>query len=178
VSEAVAPILVLVLLLNFAVLGISRLRAVITASAAQGIALGALTPLFHHDYGPRTVLITLGAISVKGFLIPFMLNRAMRDLQIRREVEPFIGLIPSMLLGAVATGLAMVFAQSLPLVPEHAGTLMLPTSLATILTGFIVLTTRRKAITQVVRSATSCRSTSTCSTTTLSNRGSRSSRQN
>jgi hydrogenase-4 component E len=33
---------------------------------------------------------------------------------------------------------------------QHAGILTVPASLATVLTGFLVLTTRRKAITQVV----------------------------
>ena len=33
---------------------------------------------------------------------------------------------------------------------QHAGVLTVPASLATVLTGFLVLTTRRKAITQVV----------------------------
>jgi hydrogenase-4 component E len=43
----------------------------------------------------------------------------------------------------------MLFAGTLPLAPEHVGSLLIPTSLATVITGFILLTTRRKAITQV-----------------------------
>jgi hydrogenase-4 component E len=50
----------------------------------------------------------------------------------------------------VGSGLALLFAGSLPLAPEHAGSLLIPASLATMLSGFLVLTTRRKAITQVV----------------------------
>src|SRR5690606_29778374 len=38
----------------------------------------------------------------------------------------------------------------LPLAPGHVGSLLVPTSLATVLTGFIVVCTRRKAISQVV----------------------------
>ena len=56
----------------------------------------------------------------------------------------------ALLLGALATGLAVLFARTLPLIESDVGTLLVPTSLATVLTGFIVLTTRRKAITQVV----------------------------
>jgi hydrogenase-4 component E len=50
---------------------------------------------------------------------------------------------------AVATGLAILFARTLPLADEHAGSLLVPASLATVLSGFIILTTRLKAITQV-----------------------------
>jgi hydrogenase-4 component E len=65
-------------------------------------------------------------------------------------VEPFVGFVPSLFLCALGTGLATLFAGSLPLAPEHRGTLLVPASLATILSGFLVLTTRKKAITQVV----------------------------
>jgi hydrogenase-4 component E len=43
----------------------------------------------------------------------------------------------------------MLFVSTLPLAPQHVGSLLMPTSLATVITGFILLTTRRKAITQV-----------------------------
>ena len=79
-----------------------------------------------------------------------MLQKAMRDASIRREVEPMVGYATSLVLGAVATGLSLVFAHTLPLAPQHQGSLLIPAALSTVLCGFIVLTTRRKAITQVV----------------------------
>ncbi len=51
---------------------------------------------------------------------------------------------------AAATAFALLFSSSLPLKPEHAGSLLVPTSMATILSGFILLTTRFKALSQVV----------------------------
>ncbi len=145
-----ASILVIVLLLNFFVLGTSRLRGVINASAAQGFALGVLALLVHPHIDKETVLVAVGAAAIKGFVIPWMLLRAMRDAAIRREVEPLIGFVPSLLLCAVGTGAALVFSSTLPLAPQHQGSLLVPASLATILTGFLVLTTRKKAINQVV----------------------------
>jgi hydrogenase-4 component E len=144
------PLLVVVLLLNLFLLGTTRLRAVIGGSALQGVVLGVLAFIVHGHAAVAPFLVALGAIAVKGFLIPRFLYKAMRDAAIHREVEPFIGFIPSLLLGALGTGLSVLFAQTLPLVPDHRATLLLPTSFATVLTGFIILTTRRKAITQVV----------------------------
>jgi hydrogenase-4 component E len=144
------PLLVVVLLLNLFLLGTTRLRAVIGGSALQGVVLGVLAFTVHGHAAVAPFLVALGAVAVKGFLIPRLLYKAMRDAAIHREVEPFIGFIPSLLLGALGTGLSVLFAQTLPLVPDHRATLLLPTSFATVLTGFIILTTRRKAITQVV----------------------------
>lgn len=146
----VDPLLVVVLLSNFFLLGTSRLRAAINGSAAQGVVLGALALAAHRALDLETVMIAIAALVLKGALIPSMLRRATREVAIRREIEPLIGYIPSLLLGAVATGLSLVFTRTLPLEPEHLGSLLVPTSLATVLSGFLLLTTRRKAITQVV----------------------------
>ena len=148
--SSVDPLLVLMLLVNFFVLGTSRLRAAISGSAVQGVVLGGLTVAVHGKFSVTTALIAGGAIAIKGFFIPGMLIRAMREAAIRREIEPFIGYIPTVLLGAVATGLSLMYARTLPLAPEHLGSLLVPASLSTVLTGFLLLITRRKAITQVV----------------------------
>ncbi|MBI4820506.1 MAG: hydrogenase [Deltaproteobacteria bacterium] len=144
------PLLVLVLLLNFFMLGTSRLRAVIRGSALQGVVLGGVTLLAHGHWTIEVIAVAASAALVKGFVIPKLLYKATRDVAIHREVEPLVGLVPSLLLGAVGTGAALIFSLSLPLAPEHKGSLLLPASLSTLLTGFLILTTRRKAITQVV----------------------------
>ena len=149
-SQAVDPLLVLVLLVNFFILGTSRLRAAITGSAVQGALLGLLVPVVHGGFGLQSTVVGLAAMLIKGTFIPTLLHRAMRDAEIRREIEPLIGYIASLLLGAVATGAAVVFSRVLPLAPEHVGSLLVPASLATVLSGFLILCTRRKAITQVV----------------------------
>ena len=144
------PLLVIVLLLNFFALGTSRLRAVIMASAGQGVVLGLATATVHGKIGLEIGLICIGAIAIKGFLIPALLLRAMREAAIKREIEPLIGIIPTILLGALGTGLSMLFAHTLPLAPQHVGSLLVPASLSTVIAGFLLLITRRKAITQVV----------------------------
>ncbi len=73
----------------------------------------------------------------------------MRAAHINRELEPFLGFVPSLLLGAGGTIVAVALSQALPLLPEHAGLLLVPGALATVLTGFILLIGRVKAISQV-----------------------------
>ena len=148
-SDLTDALLMIVLLLNFAALGTSRLRAVINATAVRGVLLRAIAVLAHHDFNYQPFLIAAGAALIKGFVIPWLLLRAMRDVTMRREIEPLIGYVPSLFAGAVATGLAILYARTLPLAKGHTGSLLVPASLATVLTGFIILTTRRKAITQV-----------------------------
>lgn len=142
--------LVCVLLMNFLLLGSSWLRVMIRVAAAQGVFLAFLPLLVHGNGGWRVAVLALGTAVVKGAVIPALLFRAMRDANIRRETSPYVGFVASLALGALGTAFAVLFARHLPLAPGHAGTLLVPASLATFLTGFILLTTRRKAVMQVV----------------------------
>ena len=142
-------LLVICLLLNFAVLGTSRLGFSVRAVALQGVILGVL-PALIHPFSWHLVLIVVSIILAKGALIPILIMRAIRKAEIQREFEPFIGYIPSLVLGALFTSLAFIFAARLPLAPEHEGLLFVPASIATVMCGFLVLMGRRKAISQVI----------------------------
>lgn len=143
-------ILVIVLAMNLFALGTSRILAVIRTVAAQGVLLSFIPLLVHQQHGWAMLLMAATTILLKGIAIPAIMIRALRDAHIKREVEPLIGLLPSILLGALTTGAALLFAGQLPLAPPHTGTLLVPASIATVLVGFILLTTRYKALTQVV----------------------------
>ncbi|MDA8430168.1 MAG: hydrogenase [Geobacteraceae bacterium] len=142
-------LLVLVMLINLVMLGTSRLIFSIRAVAVQGVILGVLPGLIH-PFSFHLTVITVVIILAKGIIIPFLISDAVRKAHIRREVEPFIGYVPTLLIGAVFTALSFAFAQNLPLAPEHKDLLFVPASIATLLTGFLLLTTRRKAISQVI----------------------------
>jgi len=136
--------------LNLIALGSSRLPMLIRAMSAQGVLLGVMPLLMEYErLDWRIVLVAVATMAGKGVLIPGLLRRAMRAANIEREIDPFIGFVPSLLLGALGTITAVALARALPLLPEHVGTLLVPGSLAAILTGFILLIGRTKAISQV-----------------------------
>ncbi|MEX0775072.1 MAG: hypothetical protein WD042_05085 [Phycisphaeraceae bacterium] len=143
-------VLVLVLVLNLFALGTSRILAVIRTVAAQGVLLGVIPLLVHKHLTVPVAMASIAAILLKGMVIPAIMIRALRDAQIRREVEPLIGLLPSIILGALATAFALLVAGQLPLAKQHEGALLVPAAIATVLVGFILLTSRFKALSQVV----------------------------
>lgn len=149
-THALNAILVIVLAMNLFALGTSRILALIRTVAAQGALLGLIPLLAHQHLTLPSILAAVAAIALKGIVIPWIMLRALRDAQIKREVEPLIGLLPSIILGALATAAALLFAGRLPLAPQHAGALLVPAAIATVLTGFLLLITRFKALTQVV----------------------------
>lgn len=135
--------------LNLLALGSSRLPSIIRAAALQGMILGVLPLLLGHEFHWIGGLVAAGTVAVKGFVIPALLQRALRAANIDREIEPLIGFIPSVLLGAGATIGAVALAGALPLRPEHAGSLLVPGAFATLVSGSLLLVGRTKAISQV-----------------------------
>jgi hydrogenase-4 component E len=135
--------------LNLLALGSSRLPAIIRTMAVQGVVLGLLPLVIEPAFGWVVALVAFVTVAVKGFVIPTLLRRAMRTANIEREIEPSIGFVPSLLLGALGTIAAVAVARALPLLPQDAGTLVVPGALASIFAGFVLLVGRVKAISQV-----------------------------
>jgi hydrogenase-4 component E len=142
-------LLLLVVLTNFWVLGTSRLSATIRAVALQGVLLAALPLALHPRFSVHVIGLALGTLVVKAVLLPALLLRAIREAAVRREMEPLIGFTTSMLLGAGAVALAFSIGPRLPL-PEMQSAMLVPVALSTVVIGLLVLTTRRKAVSQVV----------------------------
>jgi hydrogenase-4 component E len=109
--------------LNLLALGSNRLPSLIRTMSLQGVVLGVM-PLLMEDFNWQVGLIALATMAGKGLIIPTLLHRAMRAANIEREVDPFIGFVPSLLLGAGGTIGAVALARALPLLPEHAGSLL------------------------------------------------------
>ncbi|MEK7402844.1 MAG: hydrogenase [Gemmatimonadota bacterium] len=144
-------LLLLVVLANFSVLATSRVSACIRAIAFQGLLLGALPLLLIPGWSTHTMVLAAGTALVKAGLLPWFLRWAIREASVRREVEPLIGYMASMLLGTAALAVAFAVAAVLPLpLPLAVTPLLVPVALVTVIIGLVVLITRSKAITQVV----------------------------
>ena len=135
--------------LNLIGLASSRLTSLIRAAAVQGMVLGVLPLLVGHAGSWLVVLVAVATVTVKGFVIPALLRRALRTARIDREVDPLLPFVPSLLLGAAATVGAVALGGVLPLRPVHAHSLLVPGAFATVVSGLLLLMGRAKAIAQV-----------------------------
>jgi len=143
---------VLVVVINLVLLASSRLGAAIRAVALQGALLSLLALLLAspaHDLG-HVLLVAGGALAIKAVFIPWLMFRAIREAAIRREVEPLIGYVPSLLLGGAGVALAFAFSRGLPLPTPEMHTFLVPTALSTVWTGLLLVVSRKKAVTQVL----------------------------
>ena len=142
-------LLLLVILTDFWVLGTTRLSSTIRATALQGVLLAALPVALYPRFSLHIIGLAVGTLLVKAFVLPHYLTLAIREAAVRREIEPLVGFTASLMLGAAAVALSFAIAPRLELAGVPS-TMLIPVALSTVIIGLIVLTTRNKALTQVV----------------------------
>src|SRR5205814_2623871 len=144
-------VLICIVLTNFALLGSSRLSACIRLVALQGVLLGFLTLLARESaLSVRAPVLALTSTGLKGVAFPWLLSRALRDADVRREVEPFVGYTLSLLIGTGALAASLWLSARLPRPNPDVSSLVVPVALFTTLAGLLLIVSRRKALTQVL----------------------------
>jgi len=144
-------LLILLLLIDLRLLVTSRLNSAIHWAGAQGLLLGLLAlnnAGLHAGFG-ATLLIAL-TIGSKGFVFPWLLLRALRSTGGHREVEPYVSANLSLLLGMVLLGISYWLGDRLALPGIEKGSLLVGVAFFSILTGFLLIIARKKAIMQVL----------------------------
>ena len=146
----IEALLVFLVLTNLLLLGSSRLSACIRIVAVQGVALGILPLLTHAHLSLRVIGLAGVSMALKAVVFPRLLNRALRDANVRREIEPFVGYTVSTLLGGLALGISFWLSWRLPLPHAEISSLIVPVAFFSMLTGLFLIVSRRKALTQVL----------------------------
>ncbi len=143
-------LIALTILSNFVLVATSRVNKAIQIAVIQGVLLGLIPLAMGLGRHPHILVMVAATVAVKGWFIPFLLRRALQEVHIHREVDPYVGYTVSLMLCALGTGLSLILAHMLPLKGGTKAILLVPAALSTLFTGFLVLVSRRKALTQVV----------------------------
>ncbi len=142
-------VIVFVILLDLALAVTGSLSTCIRLVAAQGVVAGLLPLLAGGHFQPRAALFAGAIVTLKGAVFPWLLLRARDKSGAGRDVEPLITYPASVLLCLGAFIASSWLGSRLPL-PATGVAWIVPASLATIFAGFLLITTRTKAITQVL----------------------------
>ena len=129
-----------------------ELASIIDVFALQGVALAAMVGVIAAAEGSiELAAVAVGVLAVRAGVLPWLLRRALSHAgATRRETQPLVNVVTSLLAAAALTLLA--YAVSLPLValdPSPAAH-AIPVGIAVMLIGFFVLVTRRLALSQLV----------------------------
>ena len=139
------------LLLAFAMLAQRRVLSLVNLFAAQGMALGISTAIVAFATNqPHLYASAALTFALKVALLPWLLHRLIRRLDVRWDVEGLINVPTTMLIGIVL----VVFAFNLALpIAQLASTVTRATlgiAMASVMLSFLMMITRRKALPQVI----------------------------
>lgn len=140
-----------VLLLSFAMLAQRRIRTLIHLFALQGAALVCSTLIVawssgqHHLYYSAALTFLL-----KVLLLPVILYRLIDRLNLRWETETGLQISTTMLFGLVLVVFAFGLAQPVTRLASTITPGTLGIAIAVVMLAFLMMITRRKAVTQVI----------------------------
>ncbi|MGH8719210.1 MAG: formate hydrogenlyase [Burkholderiales bacterium] len=150
-SQIINLLAALLLLLAFAMLTQRRILSLVDLFAMQGFVLGVSTLVVAHSTSqPHLYYSAALTLALKVVLLPWILHRLIRALNVRWDVETLINTPATMLIGIVL----VIFAFNLAApISQIAGTVTKSTlgiATASILLSFLMMITRRKAVSQVI----------------------------
>lgn len=142
------------LLLAFVMLGSRWLRHYLYAFAAESWLIGMLSAAvgYYGNY-PELYLIAILTVLFRGCLLPYLIFRIIRRLNVAREVHVILQASSSLVIGAIGVLFALGVASRIGAELGMTGTvvvLALTVMLAMKLTGFLMLTVRHEAISQIL----------------------------
>ncbi len=141
----------LLLLVAFAMLTQRRILSLIKLFALQGAVLALSTFIVAWSTGQHHLYYSAGlTLLLKVFLLPWLLHRLMRRLNVRWDVETLINIPTTMLVGIVLVIFAFNLAAPISQLAEGITRGLIGIALASVLLSFLMMLTRRKAVTQVV----------------------------
>jgi len=141
----------LLLLLAFAMLAQRRVLTLINLFAAQGFALACSTAIVAwatdqtHLYASAALTLIL-----KVLLLPWLLHRLVRKLDVRWDVEGLLNIPTTMLVGIVLVVFAFNLAAPIEQLSSTITRSTLGIAMASVMLAFLMMITRRKAIPQVI----------------------------
>jgi len=142
------------LLLAFVMLGSRWLRHYLFAFTAESWLIGILSASvgYYGNY-PELYLIAILTLLFRGCLLPYLIFRIIRRMHVPREVHVILQASSSMVIGALAVVFALGVASQIGADLGFGGTvvvLALTVMLSMKLIGFLMLTVRHEAISQIL----------------------------
>jgi hydrogenase-4 component E len=141
----------LLLLIAFAMLSQRRILSLIKLFAWQGLVLSLSTFVVAYSTGQNHLYYSAGlTLLLKVLVLPWLLHRLMRKLNVRWDVETLINIPTTMLVGIALVIFSFNLAAPISQLSESITRGLIGIALASVLLSMLMMLTRRKAIPQVV----------------------------
>ncbi len=141
----------LLLLLSFAMLAQRRVRSLVNLFTAQGATLVVSTVIVAWSSGQHHLYYSAAmTLALKVLLLPAILHRLIRRLEVQWDTETLVNIPTVLLIGLLVVIFSFGLAQPISQFADTITRSTLGIAIAVVLLAFLMMITRRKAVSQVV----------------------------
>jgi len=128
-----------------------NVRSIISMLSLQGIALATAAIVLGWHEHDVALFVTGGLVLVvKGLVVPGVLRRVARLDPRSRESRPLVNVPASLVIAALLIVLSYVVTSRITSLAPSDATRLVPIGVATVLVGYFMLVTRRRAVSKIV----------------------------
>lgn len=150
-SQFINLLAAMLLLVAFAMLAQRRILSLINLFAWQGALLALSTFIVAYSTNQHHLYWSAGlTLLLKVMLLPWLLHRLIRKLNVRWDVETLINIPATMLVGIALVIFSFNLAAPISHLAEGITRGLIGIALASVLLSLLMMLTRRKAVSQVV----------------------------
>jgi hydrogenase-4 component E len=141
----------ILLLIAFAMISQRRILSLINLFALQGFVLTISTGVVAYSTAQHHLYYSAGlTLLLKVLVLPWLLHRLIRKLNIKWDVETLINIPTTMLAGIVLVIFSFDLAAPISQLSDSVTRGLIGIALASVLLSLLMMLTRRKAVSQVV----------------------------
>jgi hydrogenase-4 component E len=149
-SKMMQLLIALILVSTFMILGSTRLYSCVRAFGIQSFLLAGVAGIVAYSTGKNDIyIVALLTLIIKSAVIPYIFIYIIREIKVKREVELYVNISPSLIMGGVLVVISYYLIRSISIISELSS-LALSASMSLVSIGLFIMISRKKALMQML----------------------------
>lgn len=149
-SKLMQLLIAMILVSTFMILGSTRLYSCVRAFGIQSFLLACVAGIVAYSTGKDDIyIVALLTLVLKAAVIPYIFIYIIREIKVTREIELYVNISPSLIIGGVLVVISYYLIRSISIISELSS-LALSASMSLVSIGLFIMISRKKALMQML----------------------------
>jgi hydrogenase-4 component E len=149
-SNMMQLLIAMILVSTFMILGSTRLYSCVRSFGIQSFLLACVAGIVAYSTGKDDIyIVAILTFILKAAVIPYIFLYIIREIKVKREVELYVNISPSLIIGGVLVVISYYLIQSISIISELSG-LALSAAMSLVSIGLFIMISRKKALMQML----------------------------
>jgi hydrogenase-4 component E len=132
------------------ILGSTRLYSCVRAFGIQSFLLACVAGVVGYSTGKEDIyIVAILTLVIKAGIIPYIFIYIIKEIKVKREVELYVNISPSLIIGGVLVVISYYLIRSIAIISELSS-LALSASMSLVSIGLFIMISRKKALMQML----------------------------